>query len=90
MAEKKSNLERAMFEAVVNGIVIGSLVAGVMIFSGNFSDIVVVRTTGAAMLLRFATYMIENARDVDAGNIGEYLGVGPSKRKKQFSLGKVI
>lgn len=79
-----------MLEAVINGIVIGSLVAGVMIFSGNFSDTVVIRTTGAAALFRFATYMIENAQQVDAGNLGDYLGVKPSKRSKQFSLGKVI
>lgn len=90
MSDKNTAIERALFEAFVNGIVIGALVAGVMIVSNNFSDVVVLRTTIGAMLLRFSFYMIENAQGVDAGTVGDYLGVTPSNNKHKFRLGKVI
>lgn len=86
----KTNIEPAFKEAIINGVVIGALVAGVMIFSNNFSDVVVARTTAAAVLLRFATYMIENSEKIDAGPTAEYIGITPPKKKEVVKLGKVI
>lgn len=79
-------LRKAMIEAIVNGLAIGAVVAGVMIFSNQVSNIVIARTTGAAMLLRFGFYLIENIEQVDAGLAGEYLGLPGSNRKGQTGL----
>jgi len=92
MSDRKSDLQGAMQEALINGVVIGALVAGSMILSNNFSNIVVIRTTVAAMMLRFATYMITNSEKVEAGPISNYFGLTPQPKKKHWStnLGKVI
>jgi len=85
-------MKKALAEAIVNGIVIGALVAGVGLFSGSVSNTVVIRTTLAAMLMRFSFYMLENVDQVDLGRMGEYLGLpGSRKGESQFlSLVKSI
>ena len=87
------SLEKAFLEASINGFVIGSLVAAVMIFSNQVSDVVILRTTVAASLFRFAMYMIENVDEVSAGHIGQILDVPPKKTKgiiRNLQFGKVI
>jgi len=92
-------LEKAIIEAIVNGLAIGAVIAGVMIFSNQVSNVIIVRTTGAAMLLRFGFYLIENLDEVDAGLVGEYFGLPEKTRKgtadllsfiKGVHIGKVI
>lgn len=88
-------MKKAATEAIINGVVIGALVAGVMLFSGQVSNTVILRTTGAAMLMRFAFYMIENVEEVSAGAMGDYLGLkdtqkGSAVTLKSVHIGKLI
>jgi len=97
------SIKEGLIDATVNGIVIGALVAGVMLLSNAGEPKVILRTTGAAMLIRFAFYMLENSDEVSLGRTGEILGL-PSPNQdqkksrrtfylsffKQHSLGKLI
>lgn len=80
------DMKKAILEAIVNGIVIGALVAGVSLFSGQMSDIVIIRTSVAAMLMRFSFYMIENVEEVELGALGKYIGL----EKKRKGSGQIL
>jgi len=90
-------MKNAAKEAIVNGVVIGALVAGAMILSNQVNNIVILRTTMGAMLLRFAFYMIENVENVDAGVVADYLGFdtrkgswAPTHFFRRYHIGKLI
>lgn len=78
-------MRKAATDAVMNGIVVGALVAGVMILSNKYSALVIARVTLALTLVRFSFYMIENSEDVNAGMVGKYLGL-PSSDENQRRL----
>ena len=86
------NMRKAVAEATINGVVIGALVAGVMIFSDQVSNTVILRTTASAMLMRFSFYMLENVDEVSLGQIGEHMGLPTASdgSKKLFSLFKSV
>jgi len=69
------DMRKAIAEATINGVVIGALVAGVMIFSDQVSNTIILRTTVSAMLMRFSFYMLENVDEVNVGKLGKAFGL---------------